>query len=433
VSLLLYRALSTVLGPFANRYLMRRARSGKEDAARLGERHGETSRPRPSGRLVWIHAASVGESLSVMELVRRIIARDPEISVLMTTGTVTSARILDARLPDRAFHQYVPLDRATWVRRFLDHWRPDSVLWIESEFWPNMLLEIGRRKIPAVLVNARISPKSFAGWRRAPGTIRRLLGNFGLCLAQSQIDAERLSGLGATQVKCLGNLKFSSSPLPADDDALSMLNEIINGRPTWLAASTHPGEEPVIAAAHRIVEKTHPDALAIIVPRHPVRGPEIATELRQQGSAVGLRSAGETPASSTEFYVADSMGELGLFYRLARVAFVGGSLVPHGGQNLLEAANLGCPVIHGPHMHNFSAIVDEMTAAGATAEVAGADAIAAEVGRLLDDAHEHDSRASAARRIATTKAAILDAIVGEITPYIDASTGSDARREHARP
>ncbi len=426
-----YRGLTTAASPAVRVYLARRARAGKEDPARMSERYGRPSAARPDGRLVWIHAASVGESLSMLSLIHRLATDWPELNLLMTSGTVTSARILATRLPESVIHQFVPLDHGGWVRRFLDHWRPDLVLWVESEFWPNLLCEIGDRGIPSVLVNARISPKSYHGWRNWPGLIGRLLANFNLCLAQTEEDARKLGDLGAGRVVCHGNLKFSSAPLPVDVTELEALRRCIGDRPVWLAASTHPGEEKVIAEAHRRIRETRPEALAIIVPRHPARGPAIAAELRRQGSAVRLRSAGESPDGDAEFYVADSMGELGLFFRLARVAFIGGSLVPHGGQNPLEAALLGCPIVHGPHMTNFAAIIGELDAAGAIAEASSADEIADEVGLLIDHPDERAARVAAAHGVAEAKAGILDDVVGElaafIEPLMNGAAGTDAR------
>jgi 3-deoxy-D-manno-octulosonic-acid transferase len=387
-------------------------REGREDAARLGERMGEASRPRPAGRLVWIHAASVGESLSVLTLIDRLLAAGGT-TVLITTGTVTSARILAERLPQRAIHQYVPVDRAAWVARFLDHWRPDLALWVESEFWPNLLTAVRSRRIPAVLVNARLSPRSTARWRRMPHTIRRLLASFEACLAQSEDDARALAALGAKNVRVSGNLKFAAAPLPCDEAELARLQAALGSRPRWLAASTHAGEEEMVAAARRN------GALTIVVPRHPQRGAEIATALRGKGLRVALRSD-RAPLDGADVYVADTMGELGLFFRLAPVAFMGGSLVPHGGQNILEPVRLGAAVVHGPHMTNFRDIAREMDAAGAAIEVRDAAALGAAVEALLADPARRTQMIDAAARIAAAKARVLDETMAAIAPFLDA-------------
>ena len=435
MSLALYRAVTTIAAPAVRAYLAQRMRTGKEDRERICERFGIPSAARPDGALVWVHAASVGESLSMLSLIARLIQDRPALSLLVTTGTVTSAGLMAERLPAGVLHQYLPVDRIGWVRRFLDHWRPDLVLWVESEFWPNLVSEIGARAIPAVLVNARISPASFAGWRRGRGIIRRLLANFIFCLAQTGDDRDKLIALGAADVRMPGNLKFAADALPVDDGALDAMRSAVGDRPRWLAASTHAGEEDVIADVHLRLRALYADLLTIIVPRHTGRAGDIAARLRQSGFTVALRSAAQAP--DAEFYIADTMGELGLFYRLAPVVFMGGSLVPHGGQNLLEAAKLGCAVIHGPHMVNFRAIAEEMGRAGATGIAADADGIAAEADALLaDDAHL-GRRAQAAQRVADAKHGILDAVMAELAPCLDAldsdaAPGTAAAPRHAR-
>lgn len=418
MSLALYRAVTAAGGPLIRGYLDRRRRAGKEDPERYRERLGEPSRPRPHGPLVWIHAASVGESLSILPLVERLRAERPPLNLLVTTGTVASARLIAGRLAAGAIHQYVPVDRVPWVRRFLDHWRPDLALWVESEFWPNALAELAARRVPAVLLNARISARSFAGWRRAPWLIRRLLATFSLALAQSEDDARRLAALGAANVASPGNLKYAAAPLPADAAALAALRAAVGGRPVWLAASTHPGEEAIVADAADRVRASLPDALAVVAPRHPARGTEIAALLAPHG-AVARRAAGEAIAPETAFYVADTMGELGLFYRLATVAFVGGSLVPHGGQNVLEPARLGAAVVHGPHMANFAAVAHELSAAGGAIAVGDAPSLADTVTRLLTDADERRRRAAAAQAIADGKDGLLDAVMARLAPFLD--------------
>jgi len=432
MTLALYRAAATVAGPALRFYLRRREETGKEERARIGERFGIASQPRPDGPLIWIHAASVGESVSVLPLLERIRETRPGLNFLVTTGTVTSARLMADRLPDDAVHQYVPLDRPRWVRAFLDHWRPDLALWVESEFWPILLSETRARGIPAVLANARISPRSYAKWRRAPGLIRELLASFALCLAQDEQDAECLRELGAARIHLPGNLKFAGPPPPADFTALAALERVVEGRPCWLAASTHRGEEDIAAAAHRALAASRPGLLTIVIPRHPTRGPEIAAMLRGRGLKTAVRSADEPITPDTAIYVADTMGELGVFYRLSNVAFVGGSLVAHGGQNVLEAAKLGCAIVHGPHMENFRAIAAELAAAGASATVRDADDLAAAIGPLLDDAALRERRGAAALRVANDKTGILDAVLAELSPFLDALPAAAPAPRHAR-
>jgi 3-deoxy-D-manno-octulosonic-acid transferase len=419
MSIAVYRALTWATGPLIRRYLKRRLDAGREDATRFGERFGDASAPRPEGPLIWIHASSVGESLSMLSLIERLRRERREIAILMTSGTVSSARILENRLPEGVIHQYIPVDRMSWVRRFLDHWRPDLVLWVESEFWPGVLSEVKIRGIPAMLMNARISARSWRGWRRAPWMIRHILATFDLCMAQTDLDAERLRDLGAGSVACPGNLKFAAEPLPAKPDALTALETSMAARPRWLAFSTHPGEEETIAAAHRILIRNLPDILTMIVPRHPARGTDIEKVLTASGSAVTLRSRGEALTRDTGYLLADTMGELGLFFRLTDIAFVGGSLVPHGGQNPIEPARLGCAIVHGPHMENFLAIEGELKAAGASSLAATAEEIAHEVDTLLSNAGQRQRRVAASRSIADDKFSILDAVFSHLDPALN--------------
>ena len=417
--LTLYRAATTAALPLIDLLLWRRAGRGKEDPTRIDERRGIPSLERPAGRLIWLHAASIGEAQSILRLVERLLRDRPDLSALVTTGTVTSAELLASRLPARAMHQFVPVDRAPWVRRFLDHWRPDAAFWVESELWPNLLLETRARRIPLALVNARISEKSHAAWHRAPGIARRLLDAFDVILAQDDTIAARLRDLGAASVDVTGNLKAAAAALPADADQLIVLQEAFANRPLWLAASTHPGEETMVGAAHRHAAATHLGLLTILVPRHPRRGEEIAAELTATDLRVARRSAGEPVTPETDIYVADGTGELGLFYRLAPLAFIGGSLVPHGGQNMLEAAQLGCAILHGPHVANFRIIADELAAAGATHAVSDAEALADAVARLLGRPAELRAMAAAAGDAARHKAEVLDNVARALAPLID--------------
>ena len=415
----LYRAVTFLGTPLVRLYLAARMARGKEDRARFGERLGRPGLPRPDGPLVWAHAASIGESLSMVPLIERLLGERPGLRVLFTTGTVTSAGIMAERLPEGAFHQYVPVDRLSYVRRFLDHWRPDLVLWAESEFWPNLVTESAALDVPVILVNGRVSPRSFAGWRRVPGFIRRLLGGFALCLGQAEIDAERLRRLGARNAKSVGNLKFAAPPLPADQKALDLLSAALGDRPRWLAASTHPGEETLVAGVHRRLKAARPGLLTIMVPRHPERGAAIAEALRADGHSVALRSAGEAIAAATDIYLADSLGELGLFFRLADVVFMGKSLVPLGGQNPIEPARLGCALIHGPHMANFEDMAARMKETGAAEEVADEAALAVAVAQLLDDEDRRRKSIEAGRAFADGEAHVLDAVMAELAPFLD--------------
>jgi len=415
--LALYRLVSTAAGPLVRLFLERRLRTGKEDCARMGERFGESEKPRPGGPLIWLHAASVGESVAALPLIERLLSQNTELHVLITTGTVTSAKLLKDRLPQRAFHQFVPVDLPYAVRRFLDHWRPDLALWMESEFWPNLLRITRRRGVPMVLVNARVSPHSYIGWQRFPRTIERLLSSFELCLSQNQGEAKRLTELGAINVVTLGNLKFAVPPLPAGEKELAEFRKNTAGRTLWLASSTHPGEEEMAAQAHREMCADFPGLLTVIVPRHITRGAAITRLLRGEGMNVARRSAGEALTEETDIYVADTMGELGLFYRLAPVVFLGGTLVTHGGQNPIEPGQLDCAIVTGPHIFNFLEIITKMRIAGAVLQIDDAQALAGAVGGLMRDPKRSGEMAAAVKHIAVSGGAVLDHIMETLAPF----------------
>ncbi len=324
--------------------------------------------------------------MAALPVVEKLLAAAPDTSVLMTTGTITSARLMEERLPERAFHQYAPLDHPGWVRKFLDHWKPDAAIWVESEFWPNTLYELKRRSIPLMLANGRVSTKSYNRWKRVPGIIKGILECFDICLAQTKLDAGHLSELGASQVVVHGNLKLGAAPLPVNEDALGALNGSLADRPRWLVSSSHEGEEEIAAQIHVELASLFPNIVTIIVPRHPNRGSAIAGMLSEKGIQTAVRSRGDELTAETSIYIGDTMGELGLFYRVCDIVFMGKSLIlPGGGQNPFEPARLGCAVLFGPNMENFVELSDEMQAAGAAMQITDAEMLCEEVAHLLSD------------------------------------------------
>jgi len=367
-----------------------------------------------------VHAASIGETASVLALMQRIAGERPEIRILATTGTVAAARVLETRLPDGVLHQFIPVDLPRAVGRFLDHWHPDLAIWVESELWPNLVLATHRRGIPMLLLNGRLSDRSIARWRLIPGLIRPMLRSFALCLGQDELQAERFRRLGAISAASAGDLKAAAAPLAADPAALGELRCQIGSRPVWLAASTHAGEEEIAAVAHDIVARSHPGLLTIVAPRHPVRGETIAKVLEEKRLRVAQRSAADRIAGETDIYLADTLGELGLFFRLAGIVFVGGSLVGKGGHNPFEAARLDCAVLHGPDMANCAAMAAALTAAGASETVRDAATLARAVTRLLDDPRLRDTRAARAKSIAAAGSGALDAVLDRLEPWLDA-------------
>lgn len=411
-----YRLLTSAAEPLSGHLLNARLKRGKEVPERIGERRGFASAARPDGALVWLHAASVGELNSVLPLIERLAGRG--LNLLVTTGTVTSGRIADARLPAGAIHQFVPLDVPSYARRFLDRWRPDLALFVESDLWPNLLSETAARGVPMVLINARLSERSFRRWQRMPKAIAHLLHLFALALARTDTDAERLEALGAPRVTVTGDLKLDVPAPPADPAALAQLKEAIGARPLIAAASTHPGEEEHVLAAHRALRDAHAGLLTIVAPRHPERGADIARLARSVNLQIARRSAGALPDSETDIYIADTLGELGLLFRAAPLVFIGGSLVRHGGQNPIEAAKLGVCVLHGPHVWNFADVYSALDAAQGAVPIADAEALTARLAELLANPARPGAIGANGRAVLDALGGGLDRVLAALEPYL---------------
>ena len=408
-----YRSLTALARPLAPLILKSRERRGKEEAARRPERLGRPSAQRPAGQLAWFHAASVGETLSILPLMSALAGRRPSLSFLLTTGTVTSAKLAAERLGPRAVHQYAPLDVPQYVRSFLGHWRPDLAVFAESEIWPNLILESAERSIPLALVNARMTKRSHRRWRRNLGFARPLFGRFSLILAQNEQLARRFKTLGAQTAVAAGNLKVDTPPPPVVAAELERLTPHLAGRPLFIAACTHEGEEAIVADAHRLLSQRLPGLLTIIAPRHPERGGAIAQLLTSVGLGVTRRALGDLPGSSCDAYVADTIGELGMFYRLAPVAFVGGSLVNRGGHNPIEAVRQEAVVITGPYWQNFSDTYQALLSHDAAAVVRSASELADTTYRLLADEAERS-------RMHARAGAALDGLSGALPRTVEA-------------
>jgi 3-deoxy-D-manno-octulosonic-acid transferase len=416
MTLRVYRRLSSAVVPLAPALIKRRLRLGKEDPARIGERRGLSRDARPHGPLVWIHGASVGEVLAAAALIERL--RTLNIRILLTSGTVTSAAIVAKRFPADIIHQYVPYDSPRYVARFLDHWRPSLALFIESDLWPNLILQSAARRLPMVLINGRMSQRSFPRWRRVVGTISALLDKFDICLAQSQTDAERFAALGCRNVATTGNLKLDVPAPPADPAKLERLMTQTRGRPVVVAASTHPGEEEMLVEAHKTLAGFFPGLLTVIVPRHPDRGASIARMILASGLKPALRSREELPAAATDIYVGDTMGELGLFYRLAGIVFMGGSLVEHGGQNPIEAVKLGAAIVHGPHVFNFADVYEALDQSGGARRVDDQHAAIKQVGQLLANPDSRDAMVAASAQVVDDLGGALERTLAALEPYL---------------
>jgi len=413
-----YRILTMLIAPLLPLWLFIRRLRGKEDRLRFRERFGIASQPRPPGTLLWLHAASVGEANSVLPFIFKMRAHYPHINLLLTTGTVTSAALMQKRLPKDVIHQYAPIDTPKATDRFIWHWRPDFAFWVESEFWPNLIWTANDFGSFMGVINARMSERSFASWQKRPAMIHDMLSCFNLVFAQSEQDGARLKTLGAKHMSCCGNIKYDAATLPCNEDELIAFKNTIGNRPLWLAASTHPGEELLIAEAHKLLSATRKNLLTIIVPRHPARGSSIATELQTFGK-IALRSKQESITTDTKFYIADTLGELGLFYRASDIVFMGGSLVNHGGQNPLEPAKLSCAVLTGPHTHNFSDIYAEMEKAGVVIRVQNAAGLAAQIDKLLNDAKAREAMQNAVRFWMQDKGGATDRLLENLQPIFE--------------
>jgi len=416
LSLSAYRMATRMATPLVGTLLSLRLNKGKEDPLRLDERRGIPGLERPPGPLVWLHGASVGESLSLLPLVERLTRSGRH--ALVTSGTVTSAHLLARRLPPGAIHQFAPLDTPGFTRRFFKHWRPDLGLIAESELWPNMIVEAARAGVPMVMVNARMSRRSFDRWAYAPAFIRALLGRIDLSLAQTGADAERLLGLGARAAPVIGNLKFDAPAPPADRQELAALVGLTSGRQIWIAASTHDGEERIAAEAHRRLADVFPDALTLIAPRHPSRGEAILAELQGLGFTCALRSRGERPGRDTGIYICDTMGELGLFYRLAGIVLVGKSLTSAGGQNPIEPAKLASAILHGPHVGNFADVYAMLDHAGGAVTTNDAEELAETLKTLFSDTGRLRAMARAAASAVERQGGAVDRVMDALAPHL---------------
>ncbi|MCO6389682.1 3-deoxy-D-manno-octulosonic acid transferase [Aliihoeflea aestuarii] len=415
-----YRLAGATVYPFIGGYVAYRASRGKEDRKRRRERYGVTKAERPDGPLVWVHAASVGETLAVVPLIKKIVADG--IHVVLTTGTVTSAGVAAERLGDRIIHQYVPLDLKPAVDRFLNHWMPDLAIMAESEIWPMTILELGARRVPQVLVNGRLSDRSFAAWQKRPHLAEALFENLAHVVAQSETDGERFLALGARPVTVSGNLKVDTPPPPVDLPAFETLKASFAARSTWAAVSTHEGEEEIAGNVHLALKKRHASIMTILVPRHPDRAEAIAELLTAKGLKVALRSKGEMPDTDTDIYLGDTIGEMGLYLRLTEIAFVGRSLSGQGGQNPIEPAMLDTAVLSGMNVQNFRDAYQTLIQAGGAKLVRDQDMLAGAVNYLLSN---HEARngmiAAGANAVADMRGALtktLAALDPFITPLV---------------
>jgi 3-deoxy-D-manno-octulosonic-acid transferase len=420
-------AASAAMLPFAARQSVSKLRRAGVEVHRAHEKLGHASAPRPKGKLIWFHAASVGESLSVLALIDRMGRALPEAHFLITSGTATSARLVGQRLPQRTQHQFAPLDAPGPLKRFLNHWQPDAALFVESELWPQMLRRTHARGTAMALINARLSQRSIARWQKQPALARYLFGVFDLILTQNDAMAEAMVSISAPADRVARgiNLKSMAGPLPQDEDALFEARAALGHRPVWIASSTHPGEEKSVLEAHRQLLERFPDLCLILAPRHPERGNEVAELIGSAGLNFTRRTRGDMPGE--QVFLADTLGELGTWYALSDVVFLGGSLHPIGGHNPYEVAQAGAMVLSGTHVANFAETYAEMEAAGAARLVAGTQDLAERVADLLSNDIARAKGVASAKAYAEAQTDKLDSIAERlITALRLAGTSGDA-------
>lgn len=411
-----YQLLGSALYPMVGGYVAWRVGQGKEERGRRRERYGKASQPRPQGPLIWMHAASIGETLAVIPLIGRLL--DLGIGIVLTTGTVTSAKVVRERLGDTVIHQYVPLDLRPAVRRFLDHWKPDLAMFAESEIWPVTIMELGTRRVPQILVNGRLSDRSFASWRKRAYLAEALFENLAHVVAQSDVDAERFRDLGARPVSVSGNLKIDTPPPPVDEDDLAAFRKQIGKRCVWAAVSTHDGEEDIAAEVHERLKKRHASLLTIIVPRHPGRADALVTAFEARGLKVARRSRNEPVERQTDILLGDTVGEMGLFLRLTDIAFVGRSLTAQGGQNPIEPAMLETAVLSGQNVQNFRDSYQKLVKGGGAKFVRDKEMLAGAVNFLLSNSEQCTAMMNAGLATVDGMRGALDRTLDALDPFI---------------
>ncbi len=416
-----YQTATTLIAPLAYGRVSRKLRRAGVDERRVGERMGYATLPRPEGRLIWFHAASVGESLSVLTLIRRLGERFTDVEFLITSGTATSAELIAKRMPPRCRHQFAPLDVPGVVDRFYGHWAPNAGIFVESELWPNILIHGRRTDVPLALVNARLSEKSVQGWRRWPETAKMVMNVFRVLLAQNKQSADNLVLIGAdpARVKVGSNLKATSDPLPVDEETLTNIQAALESRPVWIASSTHPGEEEIVLQAHKALLSKNPDLCLILVPRHPERGDAVTGLIKNEGLTMARRSVDEPIADETQVYLADTLGETGTWYALSPMVFLGGSLLPIGGHNPFEPAQAGAAVLTGPNVTNFVETFAPMQALGAAQTVEDAPQLAAAIARWVHQEETLQTAQDAARAFVQSRQSALEEVISTLCKALD--------------
>jgi 3-deoxy-D-manno-octulosonic-acid transferase len=420
-----YRLATGGLGLGGPLYLYWLGKTGHDDLSKRHERLGRPSLSRPDGKLALLHVASSAEALTQATLARQL--GELGFSVLFSVRSLSRGPLHPSRLP-QCFRQLSPLDTPQLMARLLDHWRPDIVLLCGAETMPNLIVEASARKIPIALANAELPARSFGLWRRFPGFARSLLERIDVCLAQTKADARRFAILGAPNVQECGYAKYDCLPTPVDQPALARLLARIGTRPLWVADRIYPGEEVLVLAAHRKLAGQLSGLLTVIVPHSPKRAPELAGVAAAMGLAAGTCCGDGETAPLPDVYIAHLPGEAGLFYRSGGIVFTGNSLRGGGGQNPVEAARLGCGILHGPDIENFGEIYQALDEAGGGAPVFDAVELAQRLALLLSDNAALRKMGRAAAAAAEALGGASDRIIQAIAPYISQGDGHSAGR-----
>jgi len=416
----LYRFLLLLATPLLWLYLRLRAAKGKEETARLSERYGKTNAPRPPTTLIWLHAASVGEAQAALSIINAINNDGYTGHWLLTSGTVTSSHLIQSKNLANLQHQYIPLDHPIWVNRFLNHWKPDLAIWLESEIWPTLVNYTKRKDIPLILVNARLSDSSYNSWLKLKSISKKTFPLFDLILTQSQKDTDRFNALGGAAVTT-GNIKLTITPLSYNEAELTSLKQATKKRPLWLYASSHKGEEEIAAHIHQKLKVEIPDLLTIIVPRHPERANDIEKKLKPLGLNITKRSNDNNlPTENTDIYLADTLGELGLFYSLSTITMIGRSLSDDGGggHNPIEAAQLNCAILTGPNIQYQTLLFDPLFTANAATQVMDEEELFNTLRRLFDTPNDIQQMIDNASAYLSKTDNAMDAVMAEIKPYL---------------
>jgi 3-deoxy-D-manno-octulosonic-acid transferase len=415
----IYKKITSASEAVLKQLLHRRLSQRKEIKERLSERMGTPSLLRPQGPLIWLHGASVGEAQSLITLMKVLVQHLPHVHVLVTTGTVTSAQFLQDRLPERCFHQFIPLDHPEWMRSFLDHWSPTLILWAESELWPNILTLIKKRHIPIALINARLSRSSFSRWMRFKNTASEILSCFSVILTQTKLDQDHFLKLGARSVRITGNIKYAADPLPVLENDLREFKKAINERPVWVYASTHDNEEELACVSHLKLKEQFPNLLTLIAPRHPSRTWDIEKTCQKFNLQIRLRDDQinrHIPSQHDDVFIFNTIGEMGLVYRLSQISCIGRSFSQDGGggHNPLEAAFLKSAVLHGPQVQNLQSIYEDMQSEQACFALNHPDQIPEILAYLFTHKDELEKAQNRAYQFAKSRSSVLKTILEEL-------------------